>query len=62
MKETSRRITYPKINMIQLWKREKSVGDQNCSIGVFPFVFHEISDDDFCQMDCVLFDPFGQLV
>jgi hypothetical protein len=24
--------------------------------------FHEISDDDFCQTDCVPSNPFGQLV
>jgi len=60
MKATSRHATYPKIGMLQRWKREKSVGDQNCPANVFPFVFHEISDDDFCQTDCV--PSNGQLV
>jgi hypothetical protein len=23
----------------------------NCPAGVFPFIFHDISDDDFCQTD-----------
>jgi len=61
-KATSRRTTYPKISMIQRWKREKSVGDQNYPAGEFPFVFQETSDDDFCQMNYVPSNPSGQLV
>jgi hypothetical protein len=38
------------------------VGDQNCLAGVFPFVFQEMSDDDFCLMDCVPSNPSGPLV
>jgi hypothetical protein len=45
--------------MIQRWKREESIGDQNCPASVFPFVFQEISDDDFYQTDCVLSNPSG---
>jgi len=48
--------------MIQQWKREKSAGDQNCSAGVFPFVFQETSDDDLCQKDYVPSNPSGPLV
>ena len=38
------------------------VGDQNYLAGVFPFVFQEMSDDDFCLMDCVPSNPSGPLV
>jgi len=62
IKTTSRRTTYSKIGMIQRWKREKSAGKQNCPVGVFPFVFQETSDDDFCQTDYVISNPSGQLV
>jgi hypothetical protein len=62
MKATSRRTTYPKLGMIQRWKRETTAGDQNCPVGVFPFVFQEISDDDFCQTNCVPSNPSCQLV
>ena len=48
--------------MLQRWKREKSVGDQNCPASVFPFVFQETSDDDFCQKDYVPSNPSGQFV
>jgi hypothetical protein len=48
--------------MIQWCKREKSIGDQNCPVVEFPFVFQETSDDDFCQMDYVPSHPSGQLV
>jgi hypothetical protein len=44
MKKTSQRTTYTNIDMIQRWKREESIGDQNCPASVFPFVFQEISD------------------
>jgi hypothetical protein len=54
LKATLSRTTYPKINMIQRWKREKSVDDQNCPAGVFSFVFQKVSDDDLCQKDYVL--------
>jgi hypothetical protein len=57
MKKTSQRTTYTNIDMIQRWKREESIGDQNCPASVFPFVFQEISDDDFYQTDCVLSNP-----
>ena len=40
--------------MIQWWKREKSVGDQNCPTGVFPFVFQEVYDDDMLKALCAL--------
>jgi hypothetical protein len=50
------------MSMIQQWKREKSVGDQTALQVHFLFVFQEISDDDFCQMDCVPSNPSGQLV
>jgi hypothetical protein len=43
-------------------KRDKSAGNQNFSAGVFPFIFQEIADDDFCQTDCFLSNPSGQLV
>jgi len=62
MKATSRRTIYTRMSMIQWWKREKSVDDQNCLAGVFPFVFQEISDDDICQSNCVPSSPSGQLV
>ena len=62
MKLTSRRSTYPRMSMIQWWKREKSASDQNCSAELFPFVFQKRSDDDFCQTDCVPSNPSGQLV
>jgi hypothetical protein len=62
MRETSRFTTYPKIGMLQRWKREKSVGDQNCPASVFPFVFQETSDDDFYQKDYVPSNPSGQFV
>jgi len=62
MKETYKSTTYPRMNMLQRWTREKSVGDQNCPAGVFPFVFQEISDDGFFQMDCVPSNPSGLLV
>jgi len=61
-KAKSRRTTYRKISMIQRWKRERSVGDQNCSAGEFPFVFQETSNDDFYQTDYVPSNPSGQLV
>jgi hypothetical protein len=54
VKATSRRTTYPNINMIHRWKREKSAGDQNYSAGVFPSIFQNVSYDDFCQTDCVI--------
>jgi hypothetical protein len=62
MEEISRRTTYPNIGMIQRWKREISADDQNCPAGVFPSVFQEGPDDDFCQKDCVPSNPSGQLV
>jgi hypothetical protein len=62
MKATFKRITYPKIDMIQQWKREKSIGNQNCHAGVFPFVFQKIYDDDLCQTDYVPSNPSSQLV
>jgi len=62
MRETSRCTTYPKIGMIQRWKREKSASDQNCPAGVFSFVFQETSDDDFCQKDYVPSNPSSQFV
>ena len=33
--------------MLQRWKRENSAGDQSYPASVFPFVFQEMSDDDF---------------
>jgi hypothetical protein len=48
--------------MIQRWKREKSVGDQNCSACVFPSVFQKVSYDDLCQTDRVISNPSSQLV
>jgi hypothetical protein len=48
--------------MIQRWKREKSAGDQTALQVHFLFVFHEIPDDDFCQMDCVPSNHSSQLV
>jgi hypothetical protein len=48
--------------MIQQWKREKLTGDQNCPAGVFPFVFQETSDDDFCQKDYVPSNPSSQFI
>jgi len=62
MNATSRRTTYPKIGILQQWKREKSVGNKNCPAGVFSFFFQEIADDEFCQMDCVPSNPSDQLV
>jgi len=62
MKATSRHTIYQKIDIIQRWKREKLVGDQNCPASVFPFVFQEIANDDLCQTDCGLSSPSGQLV
>jgi len=62
VKTTSRRTTYPKISMIQRWKREKSAGDQNFPAGIFPFVFQDTSDDDFCSMDYVPSNPSSQLL
>jgi hypothetical protein len=62
MKVTARRTTYPRMSMIQRWKREKSAGDQNCSAELFPFIFQKCSDDDFCQTDCVPSNPSDQLV
>jgi hypothetical protein len=57
MKATSGRTIYPNIDMIQWWKIEKSVSDHNYPVGVFPFVFQTIFDDDFCQMGCVISNP-----
>ena len=48
--------------MIPRWKREKSAGDQNCPAGIFPFVFQDTSDDDFCSMDYAPSNPSGQLI
>ena len=62
MKVTSRRTTYPRISMIQRWKREKSAGNQTALQVHFLFVFHDISDDDFCQTDRLPFNPSGHLV
>jgi len=62
IKVTSRRTTYPRMSMIQRWKRDKLAGDQTALQVHFPFVFQEISDDDFCQTDCVPSNPSGQLV
>jgi len=62
MKATARCTTYPKIGMIQRWKRETSANYQNCPASVFPFVFQETSDDDFCQTEYVPSNPSGQLV
>jgi hypothetical protein len=62
MKATSRRTPYPQLDMIQRWKREKLVDDQNNSAGVFPFVFYEIYDDYFYQTDCVLSNLVDMLV
>jgi hypothetical protein len=50
------------MSMIQRWKREKLAGDQTALQVHFPFVFQEISDDDFCQTNCVPSNPSGQLV
>ena len=62
MKVTSRRTTYPSMNMIQRWKREKSAGNQTALQVHFLFVFQEISNDEFCHMDCVPSNPSVQLV
>ena len=62
MKATSRRTTYPRMSMIQRWKREKSVGDQTAMQVHSLFVFQEIFDDAFCQKDCVPSNLSGQLV
>jgi hypothetical protein len=48
--------------MIQRWPREKSAGDQTALQVHFLFVFHEIPDDDFCQMDYVPSNLSGQLL
>jgi hypothetical protein len=45
--------------MIQRSKIEKSTSHQNYPAGVFPFVFQEISEDDFCQTGYVLSNPSG---
>jgi len=50
------------MSMIQRWKREKSAGDQTALHVHFFFVFQDISDDDFYQMDYVPSNPSGQLV
>ena len=57
MKVTSRRTTYPRMSMIQLWNREKSAGDQNCSAKLFPFVFQKRSDDDFRRIMFLQISP-----
>jgi len=62
MKVTSRCTTYPRMSMIQRWKREKSAGDQTALQVHFLFVFQEIPNDDFCQTDCVPSNCSGQLV
>jgi len=62
MKVTSRLTTYPRMSMIQRWKRDKSIGDQTALQVHFLFVFHEIPDDDFCQPDCVPSNRSDQLV
>jgi len=62
MKATSRHTIYQQIDIIQRWKREKLAGDQNFPASVFPFVFQENVNDDFCQTDCMLSNPSGQLV
>jgi len=62
MKLTSSRTTYPRMSMIQRWKREKSAGDQTALQVHFLFVFHELPDDNFCHTDCVPSNRFGQLV
>jgi len=62
MRATSRHTTYPKIDIIQRWKREKSASDQNCHASVFVFVFQETSGDDFCQKDYVPSNPSSQFV
>jgi hypothetical protein len=59
MKATSRRTLYPRMSMIQRWKREKSAGDQTALQVHFLFFFQEMFDDDFCQMDCVPSNPSG---
>jgi hypothetical protein len=38
------------------------VGNQTALQVHFLFVFQEISDDDFCQTDCVPYNPSGKLV
>jgi hypothetical protein len=62
MKATSRLTTYPIIGMIQRWKRDKSTNDQNFPAGVFPFVFQETSDNDFCHRNYVPSNLSSQLV
>ena len=62
MKATTRHTTYPRMSMIQRWTREKLVGNQTALQVYFLFVFQEISDDAFCQMDCVPSKPSSQLV
>ena len=61
MKATSRRTTYPRMSMIQRWKREKSAGDQTALQVHFLLVFQEISDDEFSQTDCVSSNPLVSL-
>jgi len=62
MKVTSRRTTYPRMNMIQRCKRDKLSGDQTALQVHFLFVFQEICDDYLCQTDCVTSNPSSQLV
>ena len=62
LKKTSRHTSYPRMTMIQRWMGDKSVGDQNCSTELFPFIFQKSSDDDFWQTDCAPSNPSGQLV
>jgi hypothetical protein len=50
------------MSMIQRWKRENSAGDQTALQVHFLFVFQDIADDDFCQMDYGPSNPSGQLV
>jgi len=62
MKANSRHTTYPRMSMIQWWKREKSSGDQTAMQVYFLFVFQELSDDVCCPTDCVPSNPSGPLV
>jgi len=41
--------------MLQRWKRENSAGDQSYPASVFPFVFQEMSDDDFYKKKIMFF-------
>jgi hypothetical protein len=50
------------MSMIQQWKMDKSVGDQTALQVHFLFVFQEISNGAFYQMDCFPSNPSGQLV